>query len=132
MKYIFIFVIAFSSLLLAEPQWSDSHKEAMAQAQKEDKLVLVMLSQKGCDACWYMENVVFDDDDLVDEISKKFVWSYVDVQNDRVPSGLRYLGTPTFHFLDKEGKKLHRLDGYANIPDFRKEVAKALKTVSER
>jgi thioredoxin-related protein len=28
------------------------------------------------------------------------------------------MGTPTFHFLDANGKKIGRYDGAANIPDF--------------
>lgn len=128
MRHFFlIFALIGAMTLHAEPAWEDSYSDALAKAEKEKKMVLVMLTQRGCDACWYMENIVFDDDELVDGVSKDFVWVKIDVNDDRIPDGLRYFGTPTFHFLSSGGKKLYKLDGGANIQDFRKEVEAAKK-----
>lgn len=132
MKYLITFLTLFTALLFAEPDWEPSFNEALVKAKKEQKMVLVMLSQRGCDACWYMKNVVFDDDEFVESISKDFVWVYIDTNDDRIPEGLRYFGTPTFHFLDSDGKKVHKLDGYANIQDFRKEVETAKAALKNR
>jgi thioredoxin-related protein len=119
-------------MLFAAPEWEDSYEDALIKAQKEKKMMLVMLSQYGCDACDYMKVVVFEDDDLVDEISKDFVWVIIDVNYDVIPDGLRYFGTPTFHFLSSAGKKLYEAPGYYNIPDFKKEIAAAKKAAGKK
>jgi len=56
-----------------------------------------MLSKKNCDACWYMENIVFDDDELVRRIEKNFIPLHLDIHDDNI-HGLTYIGTPTFYF----------------------------------
>ncbi|MEA3374567.1 MAG: thioredoxin family protein [Campylobacterota bacterium] len=108
--------------LFAEPEWADSYDKGLEQAAAEQKMVLVMLSREDCDACWYMENIVFEDDDLVDEITPEFVWVHIDVNDDRVPQAMKYVGTPTFHFLNSEGKKIGHLNGGTNIQDFRNKI----------
>jgi hypothetical protein len=37
---------------------------------------------------------------------------------DDVPEGLSFIGTPTFHFLDKNEKAVFRIDGGKTIPAF--------------
>ena len=132
MRRLFVLLMLAATMLSAAPEWEDSYKEALIKAQNEQKMVLVMLSQYGCDACDYMKVVVFDDDDLVDEISREFVWVIIDVNYDVIPDGLRYFGTPTFHFLTATGKKLYEAPGYYNVPDFRKEIEAAKKAAATK
>jgi thioredoxin-related protein len=103
--------------LLAEVNYAKSYKAALAQAEKEDKLVMVMLSKEDCDACWYMENVVFEDDAVAKAVMKDFIPVHLDIHHDYL-QGLDYIGTPTFHFLNYKGYKRGRLDGAANVKDF--------------
>lgn len=109
---------ALSVSLLAELDWATDYAEAAEQAKKEQKMVMVMLSQENCDTCWYMENVVFDNDDLVYELQSSFVPVKIDIHEEIVPQGLSYIGTPTFHFLSGSGEKIDRLVGGANVKDF--------------
>jgi len=122
MKKILLLIVFLTTALFAELEWADSYKKGMAKAKQEHKLVLVMLTQKECDACWYMENIVFKDDDIVDEIEKDFVSVRIDIQNDHVPENLSYAGTPTFHFLTAQGQKIDRFSGAMNIKDFRTKI----------
>ncbi len=107
-----------ASTLLADIQWAKSYEQALAQAAKEKKNVMVMLSKEGCPACEYMEGVVFEESAIQDSVNAKFVSVHIDVQKDKIPAGLGFIGTPTFHFLNAKGAKLKRHDGGANIPDF--------------
>ncbi|MEA1921011.1 MAG: thioredoxin family protein, partial [Campylobacterota bacterium] len=84
--------------LFAEVEYAESYKEALVQAEKEDKLIMVMLSREDCDACWYMENVVFEDDVIIEAIHKDFVTVHLDIHHDFLHD-LSYIGTPTFHFI---------------------------------
>jgi len=118
MKKIALLALVAASTLMADLEWAKSFGAAKEQAAKEKKMVMVMLSREGCPACEYMRDIVFDTDTLVEELQASFVPVYIDIHNDFVPSGLGYIGTPTFHFLTAEGNKRGRLDGAANVPDF--------------
>lgn len=102
----------------AELKWAASYDAAMAQAKKEKKNVMVMLSKEDCPACEYMSDIVFEEKMVSDEVHKRFVPLHLDIHSDPIPDSLGYIGTPTFHFLDPKGKKLARHDGAANIPTF--------------
>jgi thioredoxin-related protein len=118
MGKIFLTLSLVATCALAELKWAPSYDAALAQAKKEKKNVMVMLSREGCEACEYMSDVVFEEKAVVSEVHKYFVPVYVDIHNDFVPEGLGYIGTPTFHFLNSAGKKMGRHDGAANIPTF--------------
>lgn len=118
MKKIVLSLLLIASSAFAEIKWASSYDAALAQAKKEKKNVMVMLSKEDCPACEYMENTVFEEKVVVDTIEKSFVPVHIDIHNDFVPEGLGYIGTPTFHFLDAKGKKIGRYDGAANIPTF--------------
>ncbi|MGA9047009.1 thioredoxin family protein [Sulfuricurvum sp.] len=102
----------------AELKWAPSYDAALAQAAKEKKKVIVMLSREECPACEYMKDIVFEEKAVANEIHNNFIPVYLDIHKDFIPEGLGYIGTPTFHFLTASGKKIGRHDGGANIPTF--------------
>jgi len=106
------------SLASAELKWASSYDAALAQAAKEKKKVMVMLSREECPACEYMNDIVFEEKAVENEIGKNFVPVHIDIHKDFIPEGLGYIGTPTFHFLDAKGKKIGRHNGGANVPTF--------------
>ncbi|AFV97165.1 MULTISPECIES: thioredoxin family protein [unclassified Sulfuricurvum] len=118
MGKIFLVLSVMASLALAEIKWASSYDAALAQAVKEKKKVMVMLSREECPACEYMNDIVFEEKAVENEINKNFVPVHLDIHKDFIPEGLGYIGTPTFHFLDAKGKKIGRHDGGANIPTF--------------
>lgn len=118
MKKWIVLASLLSSCAFAQLSWAPSYEAALKQAKNENKKVMVMLSKEGCPACEYMEDIVFEEKMLSDAIHKSFVPVHIDIHEGKVPSGLGFIGTPTFHFLDADGKKLHRHDGGANVPTF--------------
>ncbi len=85
-----------------------------------------MFSKEGCEACWYLENIVFIDTGVV-TLLDDFVPVYLDVNKDRLPKQFTYLGTPTFHFSDASGKAISKaLVGAANVKDFSTKLKKVL------
>lgn len=115
-----LFFLALLSLsLFGEPNWLRSYEEGKVQALIEKKLLLVMISREGCDACWYMENIVFEDESIDALVMEHFIPVYFDTNSDTVPEVFGYAGTPTFYFTDAQGNKLgHRISGASNIKDF--------------
>lgn len=97
--------------VLADIKWAKSYDAALVSAKKEKKNVMVMLSREGCPACDYMDNIVFEDVDVEAVINKGFIPVHIDIKKDKIPSGLDFIGTPTFHFISPTGKKVERIDG---------------------
>ena len=91
----------------ADFDWIGSFSRAKDIAKKENKLIMVMISQKGCAACEYMDEVAFEDENLVEFIESFFVPVKMDIKSANSVS-LKAFGTPTFYFLDKNGKKIAR------------------------
>ena len=100
-------------------EWT-SYDEALSQAKKEDKIVMVMLGRTTCGVCNYMKKVVFNDKNVVKKLDEKFIGVYVELDFDDVPKGMTFIGTPTFYFVDKNEKTLLRFDGGKTVPSFLK------------
>ncbi len=116
MKLFLSFCFFGAVALFVEPNWAPNYSKAFEKAKEQKKGVMIMLSQENCDACWYMENIVFDESDLVQEIEKSFVPLYLDVNDDDL-HGLNFTGTPTLYFMQSEGEVIKRLDGVFNIKE---------------
>ncbi len=128
MKKILTSLVFFTVCLFAEQEWLHSYEEAKTQAAKENKLVMVMLSKEGCDACWYMENIVFEDSAVNALLKKNFVPVYLDIHEDSVPEQFKYIGTPAFYFTDAAGKKIgYGLNGASNVKDFTSRINTVLE-----
>ncbi len=126
MKRALLFLLLPLLSLIADDQWASSYEKAFEQAKAEEKSVLVMLSQDNCKACWYMENIVFEDEVLIEKIEKEYVMLYLDVHDDDI-HGLDYSGTPTLYFLSSDDKVLKRLDGVYNIKELTAAMLKVEK-----
>ncbi|MDY0117864.1 MAG: thioredoxin family protein [Sulfurimonadaceae bacterium] len=121
MKKIIVALACITTALFAELAWVD-FDDAIEQAKKTDKIVMVMLSREGCPACEYMQDIVFEDKKVMAEIEKSVIPVYLDINNDFIPDGLPYIGTPTFHFMNSHEIKKGRIDGGANVKDFLEEL----------
>ena len=114
--------------LFGDPIWAASYSKAFEMAKEQEKGVMIMLSKDNCDACWYMENIVFEDDALVEQIEKNFVPLYLDVYDDDI-HGLSFIGTPTFYFIKSSGETIKRLDGVFNIKELTAALIKIEKLI---
>ncbi len=126
MKSFLLLFLLTATALFGAPNWSPGYAEAFEKAKEEDKGVMIMLSKENCNACWYMENIVFEDAALVEELEKHFIPLYLDVHDDEI-HGLTYIGTPTFYFMKNSGETIKRLVGVYNI----KEMTAALSQITE-
>lgn len=117
MKKIVLTLALLVSSIFADLNWVD-YDDAIEMAEKNNKIVMVMLSREGCPACEYMTDIVFEYDNILKEINENFIPVHVDIHQDFMPEGLTFVGTPTFHFLDKSEKKLYKIDGGKNGKDF--------------
>lgn len=107
-KVLLLTVLAVFSLA-AQIEWATSYKEALDKAKKENKLILLMLSQPGCPTCLQMkEQTLKNDELLINEINTKFVPVEVNILKDEWNKKFRVFATPTFYFIDKNENKVGR------------------------
>ncbi|MDF1879995.1 thioredoxin family protein [Sulfurimonas sp. MAG313] len=126
MYKVLVLVIALCISLLAEPQWLTSYDEAKTQAKDQNKSILIMISKESCDACWYMENIVFEDNKVKKLIHDNFIPVYLDIAND-IPEEFKYIGTPTFYFMDKNASKMgYQITGAKNVKEFSAKIQEIL------
>lgn len=122
--------LLFITLLLLQVNagtvfWNDSYKDALEEAQESHKPILVFMSQAGCHACQYMEDVVFEDKAVSDYVEKNYVAVHLDIYDNDAPKELQVRVTPVFHFLDSTGKKFKpSLMGGKTAPFFIKIIQK--------
>ena len=117
MKKVLILFMFLSVSLFAKVEWGDMF-DVYDDAKASNKIVMVMLSRKGCPGCEYMKTVVFEDKTVEKLLQENFLSVELDVQEDFVPQDLEYFATPTFYFLDKDEKILKRLNGGLKVKEF--------------
>lgn len=94
--------------LFADLDWAESYKEALDQAKKEHKKVLIMFSKEDCKACNKMKTEVYSDPEVSEYISTFFIPVEIDTEYDR-REGYKVYGTPTYYFLDSNGEQIGRM-----------------------
>ncbi|MDB2562259.1 thioredoxin family protein [Sulfurimonas sp.] len=115
-QILFLLLFTFSSLS-AQIQWMEYDK-ALEVSKAEDKTIMLMLGRSSCGVCKYMKTVVFLDKNVIKKFNKKFIAVYLELDFDDIPEGLTYIGTPTFHFLNKDETAIYRINGGKTVPSF--------------
>lgn len=119
MKNFLLIALFCVSVFAAQIDWAPDYKSALAKAKKENKLVLLMLTQPGCSACADMKKTIASDELIVNELNTKFVPVEVDVYEGQWNKKFRAIATPTFYFLDSnENKTIRSLSGGTTAPIF--------------
>lgn len=104
----------------------------LAAAAKRGRILAIVWEQLGCYYCKLMHEVNFQDHDVVNYVRGRFDFVQLDMRGDRVVMDLggratteamlaranRVTGTPTVQFLDRDGKEVFRMPGYAKPPLF--------------
>lgn len=117
MKKILILLFILTSSIFAKVEWTDIF-DVYDDAKASNKVVMVMLSQKGCPGCEYMKSVVLEDEKVSKLLKDSFISVVLDVHEDFMPENLEYFATPTFYFLDAQEKILKRVNGGEKAKDF--------------
>ena len=89
-----------TSLMANEIHWAKDFKSGMAEAKKENKPVLFVISRHTCKYCVILEKTTFSDTKVIQKLNKDFISiiSYTD-DNDYIPRELWQPGTPASWFL---------------------------------
>ncbi|OHD98427.1 MAG: hypothetical protein A2552_01070, partial [Sulfuricurvum sp. RIFOXYD2_FULL_44_160] len=109
MKKILLTLLLISSSLFAELDWAPSYEFGLAQAKKEHKIVMLMFSKKTCKMCNVMKKSVYENDDVAEYVKNFFVPVEIDIEVYPDKYGYQVFGTPTYYFLDSNGKQIGRM-----------------------
>ncbi len=96
-----------------------SYQEALAIAQKEDKIVLIEGYIPFCRGCMKMDREVLVDDRVKKALKQDFVVVKLNVLTQKLPLGLKSIGTPAFFFITKDGKRvIDQIQGTGTVEEF--------------
>lgn len=109
MKKIILALLLISSSLFAELDGAPSYEQGLAKAKKEHKILMVMFSSKTCKMCNYMKKTVYENDDVSEYIKTFFIPIEIDISEHPDKYGYQVFGTPTYYFLDANGKQIGRM-----------------------
>lgn len=131
MKSVFFACILSVFAFAADIKWLKM-EDALQIAKKENKVLMVEVSAHTCKYCIEMANTTFKNEKIVAKINTQFAPVIFYNDSDSVPPKFFAKGTPTFFFVDKNGKKLMTpIFGAWNVSDFDSFLDLALKKAKE-
>ena len=122
-KFILIIALSISSLLAVD---FHSYEEALQMQKKSKKIIMIDVVRTGCHYCEDMDRDVFKDKEMSKWLDDRFIAVKINIDNEKLPIGLKVNFTPTFYFLDADKKILKTIPGSWNIQDF-KDLTKGIK-----
>ncbi len=133
-KTILLALVAATSLALASdfptgsPDFKNSSISAMSAAKKSGKPVILVFSAAWCPPCQTMKHDVYPSD-AVKPFQDKFVWAYLDVDDERNESAASKYGVngiPHIEFLNADGKEIDKQVGGTSPADFARTLESVL------
>ncbi len=105
----------------ADIKWLKDLDTALYKAKKQNKLILIYIYSPHCGYCKKMDRTTFKDKEIQEILKKYFIPVKVDKdspEGEMIKAEYGYLGTPTFHFLEPDGKKIKSIFGAWEKEDF--------------
>ncbi len=81
-------------------KYETSYYQALKKAKQQHKILLVMIAKKGCPACAYMKDIVFERPQILDYLNRHYVVAILDIYKRNYPKQFISHRAPTFFFLD--------------------------------
>jgi len=105
-KILLLIMIASLSLFASEEihnfKYETNYKKALKKAQKEDKLLIVMMSLSTCPVCSYMKDIVFERQEVLNYLKQNYVMVINDIDWDDYAPRFKTTHVPTFFFIDPD------------------------------
>ncbi len=122
MKKMLLLLLLLNSMLFADLNWADDYESGLAQAKKEHKIVMLMFTLTNCHVCEGMKENVYTQPKVMAYVKKYFVPIEQNLDLDD-KEGYAVYGTPTFYFLDSNGKQIGDMKvGGSTVDGFMKKL----------
>ena len=95
------------------------YDQALTLAHKEGKIILIEGFLPYCRGCIWMDRNVMVEPEVKAALNKDFVLVKMNLLTEKLPLGIKRLGTPSFYFIDPEGKKvIDMFEGTGTVEEF--------------
>lgn len=100
--------------------WLTSFEKAKEESQKTRKPILLQFEMDNCGGCKKLYEETYPDSKVEEEMNEWFVLLKLDLKKDReIRRELSGYWTPSFYFLDHNGKSYYNFNGYLPPNEFR-------------
>ncbi len=122
-KILLVGLVSISSLFGLE---FHTYKEGVEIQSENKKIIMIDVVRTDCHYCENMEMEVFEDEKMGKWIEERFIPVQVNLDEERLPLGLKVNFTPSFFFVNVKGEVVKKIPGSWNIKDF-KDLTKGIK-----
>jgi len=96
-----------------------SYDEALKKAKAEGKIILIEGYIPFCRGCIWMDRNVMVEQEVKAALNKDFVLVKMNLLVEKLPLGMKRLGTPSFYFIDSDGTTIiDMLEGTGTKEEF--------------
>ena len=96
-----------------------TYEEALAIARKERKIILIEGYLPYCRGCIWMDRNVMVEPEVKAALNRDFVLVKKNLLTEKLPLGMKRLGTPSFYFIAPDGKRIvDMVEGKGNKEEF--------------
>jgi thioredoxin-related protein len=110
-KIFFSILLLFSTLNAVELNWEHNYDNALATAQKENKMVYLFIGADVCKHCDRFKQQTLSNKELIERMKKKYILLYMSRDQHKIPDGFEKYGVPFHYFLTPEGKIIAEVQG---------------------
>jgi thioredoxin-related protein len=96
-----------------------SYEDALKLQEKSKKVIMVDIMRTHCRYCEDMDKKVLRDPEFSKWLDARFISAKINLDDEKIPKGMRVDFTPTFYFVNHKGEILKRVPGSWTIQDFR-------------
>lgn len=95
------------------------YKEALQIAKDENKIIMLYGYLPYCGYCTKMDRRVLVEPKVKEILDKDFVFVKINLALEKLPLGIKRLMTPSFYFIDSDGKTvIDKVEGYGDATEF--------------
>lgn len=111
---------------------SYSYEEAAKIAKEQKKIIMIRGVLPFCKWCIKMDREVMVEPEVREVLEKEFVVVKTNVITEKLPLGMKSLGTPSFYFIHSDGETIiDQLNGYGDKEEFL-EMLRRIKAEADR
>lgn len=93
--------------------------QAVSQAQKDNKTIMLVFDHDGCYYCDLLKKDVLSNNDVISKLNEGFITVVVDINSHpQLAAKYHVVGTPTMIFLDSNQKEIKKIEGYVDAGEF--------------
>ena len=112
MRIFLILTLMLSALYAEEILWNSSFEAAKAKAQKEDKIIYVVITSETCRWCRKLESTTLEQPAIIKNLNVKYEAVALTRDKDKYPSYLKTPMVPMTYFLAPDGRVIYSVPGY--------------------